>query len=193
MTTTTQLPDFRPNDVLIVVDMQHDFVDGVLGTKEAQNIQKPIQQRIRQFLENHTGDANDELIFTMDTHTDDYMNTIEGKHLPVPHCIMDTDGWQSVYPDEIINGVFITKETFGSNKLGQYLQQLDEKYHFDENTTIELIGVCTDICVIANAIVAKTFLPNVNIRVVESLCAGTTPENHVQALTTMGPLQIETI
>ena len=164
--------------VLVVVDMQRDFIDGALGTPEAVAIVPGVIEKIKEY-EN----AGDLIIFTRDTHTDGYLDTREGRLLPVPHCIEDTEGHE--IPPEILRGhnLVIDKPTFGSIELMQYLAHVD----FDE---VELIGLCTDICVVSNAMLIKARFPEVEISVDSSCCAGVTPESHASALATMRACQI---
>ena len=162
---------------LIVIDMQNDFIDGSLGTKEAVAIVDNVKAKIQQYL-----DAGDQVIFTRDTHHDDYMDTNEGKHLPVVHCIEGTEGWEirdvlSTEGCDIIN-----KPSFG------YTGWKD--YDFEE---VELVGLCTDICVVSNALIIKALFPEIKVSVDSSCCAGVTPESHEAALTTMRMCQIEVI
>ena len=164
---------------LIVVDMQKDFIDGSLGTPEA----VAIVPEVKEYIEGFDG----EIIFTRDTHTEDYMNTQEGKNLPVPPCIEGTDGWQiasELLPQARGRKIF-DKPTFGSMELAQYLK---EKADAEE---IILIGLCTDICVISNAFLIKAALPEIKISVVEKCCAGVTPESHERSLEAMKMCQIE--
>lgn len=170
-------------DALIVVDMQNDFIDGVLGTKEAISIVPGVVEAVKNF--------KGIVLFTRDTHSSSYMSTEEGKNLPVPHCIKGTTGWE--IRDEIkpyITTPPIDKETFGSSELITRLQELNRK---EEIKTVTLIGLCTDICVISSAIIAKASLPNAHIRVVSSLTAGVSPESHERALRAMESCQIEII
>ena len=167
---------------LIVVDMQKDFVDGALGTKEAVAIVPYVVKKINEF--------DGEIIVTYDTHFEDYMETSEGKNLPVPHCIKDTDGWQL---DENIAKALEGKEyttvekiTFGSVDLPDFIEEKTE----GENFSAELVGLCTDICVVSNALVLKANFPEAEISVDSSCCAGVTPETHEAALTTMKMCQI---
>ncbi len=159
---------------LIVIDMQNDFITDALGTAEAVKILPAVKAKIDEYVKN-----GDRIIFTRDTHTEDYMSTSEGKHLPVPHCIMGTKGW------EIADGLYIEgceiidKPTFGWMGWG--------KYEFDE---IELCGLCTDICVVSNALILKAMFPDVEISVDAKCCAGVTPESHEAALVTMRMCQI---
>lgn len=164
---------------LVVVDMQKDFIDGALGTKEAVK----IVPRVKEYIESFNG----YVIFTRDTHNEDYMNTQEGKNLPVPHCIKGTDGWticEELAPLSDGKKIF-DKPTFGSTDLADYLVSQGDV------ESVTLIGLCTDICVISNAILLKAALPEVKVSVVESCCAGVTPESHANALEAMKMCQIE--
>lgn len=170
--------------VLVVVDMQKDFVDGALGSKEAEAIVDNVVNKIENF--------NGEIIVTYDTHQDDYMETREGKYLPVPHCIENTDGW--ALNDKVENALIgkgatkIKKPTFGSVRLVDVLIDVDEK-----DTEVTLIGLCTDICVVSNAMLLKANYPEMNITVDSTCCAGVTPETHNAALTVMKSCQINII
>ena len=174
--------------VLVVVDMQNDFIDGSLGTKEAQKIVPGVVEKIRNF--------KGRVIVTRDTHGRDYLNSAEGKQLPVVHCVKDTEGWQ-IRPEveeavrEKTGSRILDKPTFGSVELGEYMRQLDQTEGPVEEIT--LIGLCTDICVISNALLLKAYLPEVSIRVEASCCAGVTPESHEQALGAMKMCQITII
>lgn len=168
---------------LIVVDMQKDFVDGALGTKEAQAIIPAAAEKIKSF--------DGEIFVTFDTHFENYMETAEGKHLPVPHCLKDTDGWQL---DKAIAAALggreytpVEKITFGSVDLPKLIETAAD----GENFTIELIGLCTDICVVSNALLLKAHFPEAEISVDPACCAGVTPELHNAALATMKSCQIE--
>lgn len=179
--------------ILIVVDMQNDFIDGSLGTKEAQEIVTNVVGKIEQ-------SRNELILFTKDTHTSDYLSTQEGKNLPVEHCIEKTEGWRinkdvrgawygnknTVIDYSLVNNTFY-KNTFGSKDLIAYLQKIDT---IDE---IELIGLCTDICVLSNAVLIKAFLPEIKITVDASCCAGVTPESHKTAIEAMKMCQINII
>lgn len=169
--------------LLIVVDMQNDFIDGALGTKEAEAIVPNVVKKINEY--------PGEIIFTRDTHYDNYMETNEGKNLPVPHCIKGTFGWEisSKLPVPK-NANIIDKETFGSKDLGRVLLELNAKETIEE---IELIGLCTDICVISNAMIAKAFLPEAKIIVDSSCCAGVSPKTHDNALEAMKVCQVSVI
>ncbi|MCD8018234.1 MAG: cysteine hydrolase [Clostridiales bacterium] len=168
---------------LIVVDMQNDFVSGALGTKEAQAIVPAVVEKVR----NWPG----KVIFTQDTHAEDYLSTQEGRLLPVEHCIEGTDGWRLISELEQIqaekNWPVYKKPTFGSVELAKNLHWTHEKSPIE---SITLIGICTDICVVSNALTIKAFLPEVPVYVDGTRCAGTTPENHQAALRTMACCQI---
>lgn len=170
--------------ILIVVDMQKDFVDGTLGSKEAVAIVDNVVNKINTF--------DGEIIVTYDTHLDNYLETREGKKLPVPHCIKDTDGWQ--LNDKVQKALNskkykkIYKPTFGSTELVELFHNCDQ-FH----TEIMLIGLCTDICIVSNAMLLKAYYPEMNISVDASCCAGVTVESHHAALTTMQMCQIDII
>ena len=168
--------------LLIVIDMQNDFIDAALGTPEAVEIVDAVKEKVRSY-------PAENVIVTMDTHTENYMNSQEGKYLPVPHCIKGTEGWK-IRPDiaEILDGAVIyEKPTFGSTRLADDLVKLSEK----EEIELELIGLCTDICVVSNALLLKAAMPEVKISVDASCCAGVTPEKHLAALETMRSCQIQ--
>ena len=171
--------------ILIVVDMQKDFVDGALGSAEAVAIVDGVAEKIRAF--------DGDVIVTFDTHGEDYMNTAEGKNLPVPHCIRGTAGWElDARIRASLDGqkyAVIEKPTFGSTELPAYI--VDN--YGTNGIELELVGLCTDICVVSNALLLKASLPEVPIRVDASLCAGVTPESHEAALLTMKMCQIEII
>lgn len=160
---------------LIVVDMQKDFVNGTLGTKGAEAIVENVKTKINEYYEN-----GDKIIFTRDTHFDDYLETNEGKHLPVKHCVKDSDGWQIVDGLEVPNAIYIDKPTFGYTEWSKY----------DLGDEIELIGLCTDICVVSNALIIKALYPEANVTVDSNCCAGVTPETHEAALKTMKMCQV---
>lgn len=170
--------------ILIVVDMQNDFIDGALGTKEALEIVPKVAERIRRF--------EGRVIATRDTHEENYLDTQEGKKLPVKHCIRGTNGWE-IRPEiqELIRELPMDKLTFGCLDLGNALQKYDEWQEKIESVT--LIGLCTDICVISNAMIVKAALPEATVIVDASCCAGVTPESHKQALEAMKVCQIEVI
>lgn len=168
-------------NILIVVDMQNDFIDGVLGTTEAKSIVPKVKEKI----ENFSG----KVYFTRDTHKKNYLDTQEGIKLPVEHCIRNTQGWQ-INPElsPLCKETPIDKETFGSVNLGFVLQQENQ---MEPIQSITLVGLCTDICVISNAMLLKAFLPEVRIIVDASCCAGVTPQSHQTALKAMEACQIE--
>lgn len=165
--------------LLLVIDMQNDFIDMALGTEEAVKI-VPIVEEI---IKSHKG----KVIFTKDTHLENYMSTKEGARLPVPHCIKGTQGWEicdalKPYASEIIE-----KKTFGSLELIDVLRNEDNKERVGK---ITLVGLCTDICVISNAMIAKATLTEAEVEVISSACAGVTPATHQNALEAMKMCQI---
>ena len=170
-------------NVLLVIDMQNDFIDGALGTVEAVKIVPAVREKIENF--------DGTVLFTRDTHETYYLETQEGRNLPVPHCIRGTDGWQ-IRPelDALRTTEPIDKETFGSSDLGGLLCDLNEE---DPIESITIIGLCTDICVISNAMIVKAFLPEVPIIVDAACCAGVTPAQHENALNAMEVCQIQVI
>ena len=167
--------------ILVVVDMQNDFIDGALGTAEALAIVENVKARIREY------DPADVFV-TMDTHAPNYLETQEGRNLPVEHCIKGTKGWQirsdiaSLLPDWHI----YEKPTFGSVALANDIAEIAAA----EEIEIEVLGLCTDICVVSNALMLKAYMPEVQISVDPSCCAGVTPESHEAALKTMQMCQI---
>ena len=162
-------------DILIVVDMQNDFIDGALGTKEAVAIVPNAREKIQQF--------NGTVLFTRDTHGPNYLQTQEGRNLPVEHCIKGTDGWEICLElDALRKTEPIDKVTFGSSELGFKLAEMNAE---EPIGCITLVGLCTDICVISNAMIVKAFLPEVPVRVDAACCAGVTPESHENALAAM--------
>lgn len=167
------------NKVLVVVDMQNDFVTGALGSKEAQAIVPNVVEKVKKAVEN-----GDRVIFTKDTHFKDYMKTLEGEKLPIPHCIKDTEGWEIIPQLEDFVKEEVEKYTFGSFMALPSLVSV----HEDE---IELIGVCTDICVVSNALILRAVNPNMKITVDSSCCAGTSREAHESALVVMKCCQID--
>ena len=170
--------------ILIVIDMQNDFIDAALGTREAVAIVEAVKDKIRSY-------PAADVIATMDTHGKNYMQTQEGKYLPVPHCIRETEGWQ-IRPDIadlLTEAKIYEKPTFGSTALAADLRDLSEK----EEIELELVGLCTDICVVSNALLLKAMMPEVKISVDASCCAGVTPEKHLAALETMRSCQIQVI
>ena len=171
-------------DILVVVDMQNDFIDGALGTDEAVKIVGSVAEKIREY-EGQT------VFATRDTHEENYLETAEGRHLPVPHCIRGTKGWE-IRPE--IAGALaqadaqvIDKPTFGSEVLARKLQKMAEQ----EELSIELAGLCTDICVVSNALLIKAKLPETPLRVDPACCAGVTRESHEAALLTMKMCQVD--
>ena len=173
--------------ILIVVDMQTDFVDGALGTPEAVAILENVTAKIKAYAH----DPDGVILVTYDTHAENYMETSEGKHLPVPHCVKGTAGWE-LHPTvtAALEGVAYTpveKPTFGSVELPALVGQAANGEDFE----VELIGLCTDICVVSNALLLKAFMPEVKISVDASCCAGVTPEKHLAALETMRSCQIQ--
>ena len=166
--------------ILVVVDMQNDFINGALGTKEAE----AIVPYVRSLVENFDG----KVIFTRDTHFENYLETQEGKNLPVPHCIKGTAGWEICPELEALRKTeAIDKLTFGSSDLVRVLGE--EK----ELESVTFVGLCTDICVISNAMVVKAFYPELPLAVDAKGCAGVTPESHMRALEAMKTCQIEII
>lgn len=162
---------------LIVVDMQKDFIDGALGTKEAVAIVDNVKKKIAEYQAN-----GDEIIFTRDTHQADYLKTNEGKHLPVEHCMEGTEGWKIWEGLEVPGAIYIDKPTFGYMNWAEY--DLQE---------VEMVGLCTDICVVSNALIIKATFPEIKVRVDASCCAGVTPESHAAALVTMKMCQVEVV
>ena len=198
---------------LIVVEMQKDFIDGSLGTEEAQGIVEKVKEKILSYPK--------EMVYaTLDTHREDYLSTQEGKMLPVPHCIKGTEGW-GLHPalkELILPDHFFEKGSFGSLSLAEFMRTIFTKQVIEEATTakntgnikdtvdinhgdaeigaypdftIELVGLCTDICVVSNALLLKAFLPEVPISVDSSCCAGVTKEKHLAALETLRSCQVE--
>jgi len=170
---------------LIVVDMQKDFIDGALGTKEAVAIVPAVKKKIAAYRK-----SGDVVIFTRDTHFEDYLDTQEGKKLPVTHCIKGSAGWEISSKLKTADSLIIDKPTFGSYKLVDKLWEIHEKTPLE---SIELVGVCTDICVISNAMLLKAKFLEVPVKVDASCCAGVMPETHETALKAMDMCQIEII
>ncbi len=172
-------------NLLIAIDLQNDFIDGALGTKEAVGITDNAAQKIETF--------DGDIIVTYDTHTDNYTDTQEGKYLPVPHCIKGTKGWE--LNEKIQNALSkkqykaIHKPTFGSTELIEYIKST----YNPEQISITLIGLCTDICVVSNALLLKANFLETSVTVDSSCCAGVTPESHNAALTTMKMCQVNVI
>ena len=173
--------------LLIVVDMQNDFITGVLGTPEAQAILPTVTAHIRaRRTEGYT------LLATLDTHGENYLHTQEGTRLPVPHCIRGTQGW-AIHPDvkaSLGDCPLVEKPTFGSPDLPGIVAALAGP---EQDLTIELLGVCTDICVVSNALMLKAHFPHATVQVKADCCAGVTPAKHQAALETMASCQIDII
>lgn len=163
--------------VLVVVDLQNDFIYDALGSDEAIKIVPYVKQVIDEF--------QGEVIYTRDTHQNNYLETQEGKNLPVPHCIINTKGHEIISSLDTSSSLIIDKPTFGSIELQEYLKKIENL------ESVTFIGVCTDICVVSNAIMAKAFLPEVKIIVDSKACAGVTKELHEAALLVMKSCQIE--
>ena len=168
-------------NILIVIDMQNDFIDGALGTKEAVAIVDKVVAKIKEY-------HPDDVYATRDTHSPEYMDTQEGKYLPVIHCVKDTPGWElsSKIAPLIKEDHIIDKPTFGSTDLAELMEDLASK----EDISLEIIGLCTDICVVSNALLLKAAMPEIPIKVDPACCAGVTPELHEAALNTMRSCQI---
>lgn len=183
------------NKILIVVDMQNDFITGSLGTKEAQAIVPNVIKKIEEYNQN----LNGYIFYTQDTHNSDYLNTQEGKKLPVLHCIKPTEGWcihPKIAQELSVKGKGVEKDAFGALNLthgfvGQELFCYGYGGQREDAEYIELIGVCTDICVVSNALLLKAKFPEIPIKVDPSCCAGSTPEMHEMALRVMQSCQIE--
>ncbi len=172
--------------ILIVIDMQKDFIDGSLGTKEAVKIVPNVASKINEFKK-----AGNEIVFTRDTHQADYLNTQEGKNLPVVHCIEGTPGWQIDGSLDVSGSKIFNKPSFGSMDLADYIfDRTSKDKSLDE---IVLVGLCTGICVINNALILKAKLPEMLISVDASCCACVTPESHINALNAMKLCQVNVI
>jgi nicotinamidase/pyrazinamidase len=182
--------------ILIVVDMQNDFIDGALGTPEAVAIVPKVIKKIQNF--------NGSVLFTQDTHEEDYLETQEGMNLPVLHCLRGTKGWKlekgiSLLADQLVKNSgskIFQKDTFASKELAQHLEkeaktEIAAAVLGERAVDIEIVGLCTDICVISNALMIKGFLPEVRITVDASCCAGVTPKSHRNALDAMKACQIQ--
>lgn len=168
--------------LLLVIDMQNDFIDGALGTPEAEAIVDRVVKEIQQY-------PSADILATRDTHPENYLETQEGWHLPVVHCVKGTSGWE--LNDKIAaalkGAIVIDKPTFGSKELAERVVAFAQNDDLD----ITLVGLCTDICVVSNALLLKAFLPETPIRVIADCCAGVTPESHRAALDTMRMCQIQ--
>lgn len=170
---------------LIVIDMQNDFIDGPLGTPEAQAIVPKVKEKIEEYRE-----RGDLIIFTRDTHYPGYLNTQEGLKLPVKHCIFGEPGWRinkelDVFRNEYLNAGVLNKHSFGYPHWERWVSEM--------SNPVELVGLCTDICVVSNALILKANFPETEITVDASCCAGTTPENHKAALQVMKCCQINVV
>ena len=165
--------------LLVVVDMQNDFIDGALGTAEAVAIVEAVKEKLDTYRKN-----GDMVVFTRDTHEEDYLQTQEGRNLPVEHCIRDSEGWQVTSKLFVGEDKVIDKATFGSVKLAHLVGTLKNL------ESVELVGLCTDICVISNALLIKAAIPEVPVYVDSSCCAGVTPKSHKNALEAMKMCQI---
>jgi len=181
------------HNFLIVVDMQNDFVNGSLGTKEAQGIVPRVVNRIKRAKEQH-----EHIIFTKDTHQAEYLTTHEGKNLPVYHCVKGSEGWniqQDVW--DAVSGCVVTifeKPAFGSLDLMEYMSDyIGNQGVNDKDLDIELVGLCTDICVVSNALMLRSVFPEAEISVRASCCAGVTPDKHNAALEVMRSCHIKVI
>jgi len=178
--------------VLVVIDMQNDFINGSLGTPEAQAIVPNVEAKVREY----ANDPEAVILYTRDTHYEDYMETFEGQHLPVPHCIESSPGWQihsSVFIDNG-NVDIANKETFGYWDIaGMIRRSVFSHFETHDIDQIEICGLCTDICVISNALIIKSHYDDIPIIVDSSCCAGVTPEKHEAALEVMRSCQIEVI
>lgn len=168
--------------ILLVIDMQNDFIDGALGTPEAAAIVDRVTEEISKY-------PAADVFATRDTHPENYLDTQEGKNLPVVHCVKGTPGWElnPKIAAALGDAAIIDKPTFGSTELAERLVQLAREGELD----ITLVGLCTDICVVSNALLVKAFLPEAPVRVIAGCCAGVTPESHQAALKTMEMCQIQ--
>lgn len=167
-------------DVLLVIDLQNDFVDGALGNKGNDKIVKPIENLVENF--------DGEVIFTRDTHDENYLESLEGSHLPVKHCIKNSKGWKIKIDTK--NHKIIDKPSFGSYELVEYLKKLNEKEKIEN---IYMVGICTDICVLSNAILIKNALLETEVFVIEDLCKATNEKNHKIALEAMKSCQVNIV
>lgn len=168
--------------ILLVIDMQNDFINGALGTAEAE----AIVDRVAELIEAYPAQ---DVVATRDTHTEHYLDTQEGRKLPVTHCVRGTPGWE-LHPKiaaALKGALILDKPTFGSRELAERLAGMAEQEELD----ITLVGLCTDICVVSNALLVKAFLPETPVQVIASCCAGVTPESHQAALDTMRMCQIQ--
>lgn len=180
--------------LLVVVDMQNDFVDGSLGTKEATQIVGKVVSKIKDY---HS--SGNKVLFTKDTHDKNYMSTQEGRNLPVAHCIKGTRGWEltpeilkefEIISENSIDEIVYEKGQFGSIDLAR---RIDEEWKEDNTLEVELVGLCTDICVLSNAMVIKSLSPELELIVDSNCCAGVSPESHHNALESMKMCQIKIV
>lgn len=185
------------NKILVVIDMQNDFIDGALGTKEAVQIVPNVLAKIGEYAK-LCKDGTAHIFLTQDTHEKNYLQTQEGKNLPVEHCIRGTVGWQ--IQKEIaaiaarLDAQIIEKPAFGSVKLAEAVASVaSDSAKAQTEIQIEIVGLCTDICVVSNALILKAALPEANICVDSNCCAGVTPEKHTAALETMKSCQIKVV
>ncbi len=169
----------REKKLLVVVDMQNDFIGGALGTQEAQSILPAVRARIADARK-----EGEEVAFTRDTHGEEYLSTQEGKNLPVPHCIADTAGHEIAAGLCLAGERVFDKPAFGSIELAAYVKERGF-------AAVELVGVCTDICVISNALLIKAFCPEAEVCVRAGCCAGVTPQSHQTALAAMRACQVK--
>ena len=170
--------------ILLVIDMQNDFIDGALGTKEAQGIVDRVAEEIGKY-------PKADVFATRDTHETNYLDTQEGKNLPVVHCVRDTPGWELApkIAAALGNAQVLDKPSFGSVELARLMARLA----LEEELDITLVGLCTDICVVSNALLLKAFLPETPVSVIADCCAGVTPESHAAALKTMAMCQVKIV
>lgn len=171
-------------NILVVIDMQNDFIDAALGTKEACAIVPRVLDKMKEYVP-------EDIYATRDTHPENYLETREGRYLPVAHCIEGSDGWQirSEIEKLLLKDHIINKPTFGSEKLADLLEAENAKEELD----VTFVGLCTDICVVSNALLLHARLPEINISVDSACCAGVTPEKHEAALETMRSCQVNVI
>ena len=177
--------------VLVVVDMQKDFVDGALGSPEAQAIVPNVAAKVKEYAEMKDG----LVVYTRDTHFANYVDTREGRYLPIPHCIFKTEGWEIV--PEVLNDqaavVIFNKETFGYSEIAEGISYIVNGELGQEIDSIEVCGLCTDICVVSNALILKASFPDIPFVVDSACCAGITPAKHEAALEVMRSCQIDVI
>lgn len=169
--------------ILCVIDMQNDFIDGTLGTAEACRIVEPLADFIKNNKDYY-------IVATRDTHYDNYMNTAEGRHLPVLHCIRGTKGWEIA---DSIRAAIGNAPVYDKPNFGIAADEWKKILYPVEVSEITLVGLCTDICVVSNALALKTAFPEVPVKVIADLCAGVTPQTHEAALTTMKMCQVEVL